>query len=79
MNVSATTEQQFVKINVCSKRKGNPLKQPFVCVFVCVFLSVSVCVYLCICVSQIVSAINFCVFKYNAFVIRILLVPVLVL
>ena len=62
--------QQFVKIHVCSKRKGNHLKQLFVCVcvcvpscvfpFVCVSLygSVHLCVclsvYLCVCLSMCV-------------------------
>ena len=79
--------QQFVKIHLCSKRKGNHLKQFFVgvcvCVPLCVFLymclCISVCVCVSLCVSQSVSAINLCHFKYNAFDIRILLVPVLVL
>ena len=72
-------QQQFVKIHVCSKRKGKLLKYLFVhfskcksvcvCLFVCASLLVSVCV----------SAINLCVNKYDAFVLRILLVPVLVL
>ena len=49
--------------------------------FACVSLSLclSVCVSVCPPVPLCVSAINFCVYKYNAFVLRILLVPVLVL
>ena len=82
--------QQFFKIHLCNKRKENHLKQFFVgvcvCVPLCVFLYmclyISVCVPLCVCVSlcvsQCVSAINLCLFKHNAFDIRILLVPVLV-
>ena len=46
-----------------------------VCVFLCVCLSLCACA----CVSLCVSAINLCLFKYNASVLRILLVPVLVL
>ena len=57
-----------------------------VCISVCVSVRVSVCfcvsvfLSLCVsmCVSKCVSAINLCVFKYNVFVLRILLVPVLV-
>ena len=48
----------------------------WVCLCVCVFLCLSVCVFLC--PSVCVSAMNLCVFKYNAFVLRILLVAVLV-
>ena len=47
------------------------------CASVCVCLCISLCASLC--VSKCVSAINICVFKYNAFVSCILLVPVLVL
>ena len=61
-----------------------------VCVFVCASLCgcvslcisacfcVFLCVSLCICMSLCVSAFNLCLFKYQAFVLRILLVPVLV-
>ena len=78
---------------MCSKKKGKPLN--FVCVCVCVSLCVFLCVSLvmCLCGSLCVSlslslcvslcvsvsAINLCLFKYIAFVLRILLVPVLVL
>ena len=44
--------------------------------YVCV--SLWLCVSLCVCLHVCVSAINICLFKYNAFVLRILLVPVLV-
>ena len=52
----------------------------YVCVslFVCDSLCVSLCLCVCLSVYMSVSAINLCVFKYNTFVLRILLVPVLV-
>ena len=57
------------------------------CLSVCVFVSLcdSVCVSFCVCLSLCfsvylcVSAVNICLFKYYAFVLRILLVPVLVI
>ena len=51
-------------------------------VSMCLGVTVCLCVSLCVSVCQVslsVSAINVCLFKYNAFVLRILLVPVLVL
>ena len=60
------------------------------CLYVCVYLFLcvplclcdSLCVSVCLCVwlsvFMCVSAINLCVFKYNTFVLCILLVPVLV-
>ena len=55
-------------IDVCSKRKGKPLKHLFVCVFVCVCayvcVSLFVCVFLCLslCVSLCVSlSVSLCV------------------
>ena len=99
------SQQQFVKIHLCSKRKGKPLMQLFVWICVCVSLflfvplcmclslcvcaclsmylcvslfvslRVSMCVFLCVSLCIFVSELS--IFKYNAFVLRILLVPVL--
>ena len=59
-------QPEFVKIYVCSKRKGKPLKQYFVRVSVrvsmriCIFLCLSLSVSVCLCVSLFVS-VSFCV------------------